>query len=149
MAASDSCRGTVASSPPPAWRSVSADAANWIAKVVAERCPNAVRCADPFHLVAWHGRLGCGSRDVWNSADGRRRGPQRGNNKGSVGQAKQFKRGRWPLWKNPENLTPHQREQLEWTVKTGPLLHRAYLQRACSTCSRAKARKANKPSTDG
>ena len=32
---------------------VSADAADWIAEVVAERCPNAVRCADPFHVVKW------------------------------------------------------------------------------------------------
>ena len=32
---------------------VSADGANWIAEVVAERCPNAVRCADPFHVVKW------------------------------------------------------------------------------------------------
>ena len=29
---------------------VSADGAAWIAAVVAERCPNAVRCADPFYL---------------------------------------------------------------------------------------------------
>jgi hypothetical protein len=28
---------------------VSADAADWIADVVAERCPNAVRCADAFY----------------------------------------------------------------------------------------------------
>ena len=32
---------------------VSADAADWIADVVAERCPNAVGCADAFHVVAW------------------------------------------------------------------------------------------------
>ena len=32
---------------------VSADAADWFAQVVAERCPNAVRCADPFHVVKW------------------------------------------------------------------------------------------------
>ena len=32
---------------------VSADAADWIADVVAERCPAAIRCADPFHVVAW------------------------------------------------------------------------------------------------
>jgi transposase len=32
---------------------VSADAADWIADVVAQRCPNAVRCADAFHVVAW------------------------------------------------------------------------------------------------
>jgi transposase len=30
---------------------VSADGAEWISLVVAERCPNAVRCADPFHVV--------------------------------------------------------------------------------------------------
>ncbi len=30
---------------------VSADGADWISGVVAERCPNAVRCADPFHVV--------------------------------------------------------------------------------------------------
>jgi hypothetical protein len=28
---------------------VSADAADWIADVVAQRCPNAVRCADAFY----------------------------------------------------------------------------------------------------
>ena len=32
---------------------VSADAAEWISAVVAERCPAAVLCADPFHVVAW------------------------------------------------------------------------------------------------
>jgi transposase len=32
-------------------RLVSADAAEWIAKVVATRCPNAVRCLDPFHVA--------------------------------------------------------------------------------------------------
>lgn len=32
---------------------VSADAADWIASAVAEHCPDAVRCADPFHVVAW------------------------------------------------------------------------------------------------
>ena len=32
---------------------VSADMADWIARVVADRAPNAVRSADPFHVVAW------------------------------------------------------------------------------------------------
>ncbi len=32
---------------------VSADMADWIADVVAERCVNAVRCADAFHVVVW------------------------------------------------------------------------------------------------
>ena len=30
---------------------VSADMADWIAKTVAVRAPNAIRCADPFHVV--------------------------------------------------------------------------------------------------
>lgn len=32
---------------------VLADAAARIADVVAQRCPNAVRRVDPFHVVAW------------------------------------------------------------------------------------------------
>ena len=32
-----------------------ADAAQWIADEVALNCPNAVRCADAFHIVAWAG----------------------------------------------------------------------------------------------
>jgi transposase len=30
---------------------VSADQAGWIAEIVAERCPQAVQCADPFHVI--------------------------------------------------------------------------------------------------
>ncbi|WP_158515535.1 transposase [Kitasatospora sp. MBT63] len=32
---------------------ISADGAEWIAVVVAERAPNAIRAMDPFHVVAW------------------------------------------------------------------------------------------------
>ncbi len=32
---------------------VSAGGAEWIGAVVAERCPNAVRCMDPFHVIQW------------------------------------------------------------------------------------------------
>lgn len=32
---------------------VSADGADWIGDVVAERRPNAIRCAAPFHVVSW------------------------------------------------------------------------------------------------
>src|SRR3954468_14232501 len=50
---------------------VSADAADWIADVVAERCPNAVRCADPFHVVRWATEaLDEERRRAWNSARG-------------------------------------------------------------------------------
>ncbi len=32
---------------------ISADAAEWIAAVVADRCPNAELCLDPFHIIQW------------------------------------------------------------------------------------------------
>ena len=32
---------------------VTADGARWIADTVSDYCPNAVRCIDPFHVVAW------------------------------------------------------------------------------------------------
>ena len=32
---------------------VTADGARWIAECVSEYCPNAERCVDPFHVVAW------------------------------------------------------------------------------------------------
>jgi transposase len=34
-------------------RLVSADAAEWIRTVVAERCENATLCIDAFHIVGW------------------------------------------------------------------------------------------------
>ena len=48
---------------------VSADAAQWIADEVALNCPNAVRCADAFHIVAWAGdALDQVRLDTWNAA---------------------------------------------------------------------------------
>jgi transposase len=48
---------------------VSADAADWIAKVVADTAPNAVRCADPFHVVRWATKaLDEERRRAWNIA---------------------------------------------------------------------------------
>jgi transposase len=51
---------------------VSADMADWIARVVARRAPNAIRCADPFHVVAWAiEALDVERRRAWNQASGR------------------------------------------------------------------------------
>lgn len=48
---------------------VTADGAEWIANVVRERCPQAVRCADPFHVVGWAtDALDTVRRDAWNQA---------------------------------------------------------------------------------
>jgi transposase len=45
----------------------------------------------------------------------------------SIGDARRFKGARYALWKNPDNLTDHQREKLARIAKTDPRLHCAYL----------------------
>ena len=108
---------------------VSADGAGWIAEVVAVRCPAAVRCADPFHVVKWATTaLDEVRREAWN--DARRAGHTRGNGRGrrdATGPAKAIARSRYALWKNPENLTSRQQAKLAWIARTDPRLYRAYL----------------------
>jgi transposase len=111
---------------------VSADAAEWIGVVVAARAPQAVRCADPFHVVAWATEaLDEVRRSAWNTARWgagatRRAGGGRHLAKGTE-VSRKLKGARYALWKNPENLTDRQREKLTWIAKTDPNLHRAYL----------------------
>jgi transposase len=92
---------------------VSADQADWIAEVVAERCPDAVQCADPFHIVKWATEaLDEVRRQAWNEA--RRSGQTRGKgygNRVATGDARRLKYARYALWKNPDNLTDRQREK--------------------------------------
>ena len=106
---------------------VSADAARWIAKAVTTHLPNAVHCADPFHVIAWAtDALDQVRRDAWNTAAGRARDTDR-TRKLSTGTAKAYKDVRYALWKNPENLTANQHAKIAWIAKTDPRLHRAYL----------------------
>jgi transposase len=109
---------------------VSADAAGWISDVVTQYCPHAQQCADPFHVVAWAGdALDLVRRQAWRDARnagqtrprGRRRSPQ------STGNARRIRNARYALWKNPDTLTPRQRDKLAWIAKNDPRLHRAYL----------------------
>jgi transposase len=98
---------------------VSADGADWIATVVAERCPNAVRGADPFHVVQWATEaLDQVRRDAWNAA--------RGGKGQSTQEAKALKKARWALWRNPQDLTEAQQAKLNWLAKTHPRVHRAW-----------------------
>lgn len=97
---------------------VSADAAEWIGRVVARRCPGATLCLDPFHIVAWATEaLDAVRREVWNAA---RRG-------GETTLAKELKGARFALWKNPEHLTDRQRGKLAWIAAANEPLYRAYL----------------------
>jgi transposase len=98
---------------------VSADGAEWISKVVAERCTNAVRGADPFHVVSWAtDALDKVRREVWNTARG-------GKGKATEG-SKALKNARWALWRNEDDLTEAQQAKLEWIERVHPLLHRAW-----------------------
>ncbi|MCA1677843.1 MAG: ISL3 family transposase [Actinobacteria bacterium] len=97
---------------------VSCDMADWITGPVAERCPNAAVCYDPFHLV----KLATDAldeirREVWN--DARRQGQRQ--------QARQLKGARFALWKNPDRLTERQKLKLARIQQTNQPLYRAYL----------------------
>ncbi len=112
---------------------VTADGAEWIADVVRDRCPTAVRCADPFHVVGWATTaLDAVRREAWTNA--RRGGHTRSHGWAhgrratvSTGPALVLRRARYALWKNPENLTDRQRVKLHWIATTDPRLYRAYL----------------------
>lgn len=97
---------------------VSADGADWIARVVAERAPNAALCLDPFHVVKWGSdALDTVRRQVWNTA--RRAGMKT--------VAAELKNSRYALWKNPEDLTQTQQAKLSMIQTTNKPLYRAYL----------------------
>ncbi len=79
---------------------VTADGAEWIRAVVAERCPDAVVCIDTFHVVGWAtDALDEVRRAEWN----------RLRQAGAAGAAKEFKGLRFLLRRNWENLTVAQR----------------------------------------
>ncbi len=116
---------------------VSADAADWIADVVTERCPDAIQCADPFHVVAWATEaLDVERRRAWNDARaiartepkwGRGRPGKNAAPRPGRERARRLKGARYALWKNPEDLTERQSAKLAWIAKTDPRLYRAYL----------------------
>jgi transposase len=97
---------------------VSADAAEWISTVVEARCPQAKRCMDPFHVVAWAtDAVDAVRRQTVNALRGR----------GETGSAHDLKGTRWALLKNPENQTGEKRTTVAAIAKTNKTLYRAYL----------------------
>jgi transposase len=89
-----------------------------IASAIAEHCPNAVRCVDPFHVIKLAtDALDDVRRDVWNQA--RRAGHQQA--------ARDLKGARYALWKNPAKLTDRQKVKLAEIQQTNKPLYRAYL----------------------
>jgi transposase len=97
---------------------VSADMAAWVAGPIAERCPQAELCLDPFHVVMLAtDALDEIRREVWNEA----------RRAGQTQTARDLKGARFALWKNPENLTARQQLKLADVQKTNRRLYRAYL----------------------
>jgi transposase len=94
-----------------------------------QRAANAIRSADPFHVVAWAiDALDIERRRAWNQAKGRHSTRNVGRpHSRATGDAKHIAQARYALWKNPGDLTGRQRHQLDWIAKTDPRLWRAYL----------------------
>jgi transposase len=97
---------------------VSADMASWISLPIAERCPNAELCLDPFHVIQLAtDALDDVRREVWNEA----------RKAGQTQLATDLKGARFALWKNPEHLTTRQQAKLSGIQHTNQRLYRAYL----------------------
>jgi transposase len=97
---------------------VSCDGGRWVRSALADHCPQAIVCMDPFHVVQMAGEaLDQVRRDVWNAA----------RHEGDAKGARWLKGARWALWKAPERLSPAQAARLERIERENAPLYRAYL----------------------
>ena len=96
---------------------VTADGAEWIRAVVAERAPEAVMCIDTFHVVSWAtDALDEVRRQEWNKLRAA----------GHSGAAKEFKGLRFLLRRNWENLTVAQRGTIRYLETANRRTFRAW-----------------------
>lgn len=97
---------------------VSRDAAEWIKRTVTERCPQAIQCMDPFHVVQWAtAAVDKVRRQAWRKL----------REDGWTVGARNMKQTRWALLKNPENLNSEQEGTLSYVRLANDRLYRAYL----------------------
>ncbi|MCA1700572.1 MAG: ISL3 family transposase [Actinobacteria bacterium] len=99
-------------------RLVSCDMADWITGPIAEHCPDAAVCLDPFHLIKLAtDALDEVRREVWNEA----------RRQGHTQLARELKGARFALWKNAGALTDRQQLKLARIQQINKRLFRAYL----------------------
>jgi transposase len=97
---------------------ISSDMAESIATAIGDRCPNAIRCVDPFHVIKLStDALDEIRREVWNQA----------RHDGHTEAAKEIKGSRFALWMNPDKLTERHQAKLAHIQQTNKPLYRAYL----------------------
>ena len=96
---------------------VTADGAEWIRLVVADRAPDAIVCIDTFHVVGWATTaLDVVRREEWN---GLRRN-------GGAKAAKEFKGLRFLLLRNWENLSGKQKSVIRDLERANQRMFRAW-----------------------
>ncbi|MGK2886880.1 MAG: ISL3 family transposase, partial [Rhodococcus sp. (in: high G+C Gram-positive bacteria)] len=96
---------------------VTADGAEWIRTVVAERAPDAIVCIDTFHVVGWAtDAVDEVRRAEWNIL----------RHTGDADAAKEFKGLRWVLLRNWENLRGKQRGVIRELANANRRMFRAW-----------------------
>jgi len=122
---------------------VTGDGARWITDCITKYCPKADRCVDPFHVVEWAtDALDEVRLDAWRRArialaelmkqqkSAKKSGEDTTETKSQIKEAKkeieELKRSKYPLGKNPENLTEKQKERLIMIQSKDPKLKRAH-----------------------
>ena len=124
-------------------RVVTGDGAKWITECVEAHCPNADRCVDPFHVVEWaNDAVDAVRLDAWRRArialadlvkqakadkkSGREDPGSAERIKSLKRDVETLKRSKYPLGKNPENLTAKQSERLMMIQAKDKRLRRAH-----------------------
>ena len=132
---------------------VTGDGARWISDSVRHYCPNATRCMDSFHVVEWVNEALSSLRvSLYKKAqkeldrleklvekqsapgpDGKKKRGRPPKDKVTPEQLEQARatvkdldKTKYPLGKNPENLTDNQQVKLELIQNSYPELYEAY-----------------------
>ena len=132
---------------------VTGDGAAWISGSVSHYCPNATRCMDSFHVVEWANEaLGSLRVSLYKKAqreldrlekltreqsspspDGKKKKGRPPKDKVTPEQLERAKatvndldKTKYPLGKNPENLTENQKVKLDLIQNSYPELYEAY-----------------------